>query len=313
MISLSKEFKVGILGIAAVVILYFGVKFLNGSDILRSTNVYYARFDHIEGLTTSNPVMINGYTVGLVKDIEYIPRHSKPLLVMFDVDKKVKLTDSALVILTSNGLLGGKMLVLEPGNGQNILRNNDTVNTYTEKDLTTQLQEKAVPMIDDLSAVLTTANQLLQSFENSAQKLNAALEQIKALSASANQLVESNSANLKKTTQNISELSQSLKVTESHLRELTVKFNRLGDTLNKAPIAAMVKSLDNTSRSLNQAVDNINKGKGTLGKLAKNDSLYNNLNASTAALNALLMDLKASPKRYVHFSLFGRKENKGTK
>jgi phospholipid/cholesterol/gamma-HCH transport system substrate-binding protein len=308
---LSKEFKVGILGIAAIAVLYFGINFLSGSDIFRTTNRYFAFFDHIDGLTPSNPVMINGYTVGLVKDIKFLPGKKKPLLVSFDLDKKVQLNDSSIVILANNGLLGGKMLVVEPGFGRKPKVNKDTIVAIVEVDITTQLQSKAMPIVDNLGAIMTTANQLLLSFEGTAQKLNEALDNFSKLSSTGEQFIESNAGNIKKTTGNLADISASLKDTEAQMKDLMVKLNKLGDTLNRAPIASLIKNLESTSKSINKTLDNINQGKGTLGKLAKNDSLYNNLNASSASLNALLQDLKVNPKRYVHFSVFGRKEKKG--
>lgn len=310
--QISKEFKVGSLAITAIVVLYLGVEFLKGSSVFSRSNKYFVYFDRIDGLTASNPVTLNGLTVGLVRRTTYFQKRKHPILVEIEVDKGIELSDSSRIILANNGLLSGKMMVLDPRAGNKLLQHKDTLMGYEEEGMMQMMQNKALPMLENLNSLMATLDNLLASFSKTGDKLNTTLEGVSELTKASVQLVGKNEMALTKTTGNLADLTGSLVETEKKVKLLLDKMNRLGDTLNKARIAALVQKLNSTTENMNKLLDNVNKGNGTMGKLAKDDSLYRNLNHSAASLNLLLSDLKANPKRYVHFSLFGgdKKEKK---
>lgn len=306
---LKKEFKVGLLAIAALLIVYFGVDFLKGSDVFNPARKYYAVYPNIDGLTQSNPVMLNGFQVGLVRKIRLYPEHQGKVFVELEINKDVMVGDSAQAILSNNGLLGGKMILLNPGFVATP-RKNDTLISSMAPGLGSMLEDKAEPVVNQLTHLIASIDHFVQAFEPTIGKLNNTLEAVESLSHSSDGLVKNSQADIKAITANLQKLSSSLGETEKEFQTLLKKMNRFGDSLNKAELAATIHSLRKTTDELNKTMIGLNEGKGTMGKLMKSDSLYRNLNASSASLNALLVDFKANPKRYVHFSVFGKKEGK---
>lgn len=307
--KIKKELKVGVLAISAILVLYFGVEFLKGSDVFSSSRKYFVRYSEVDGLTASNPVMFNGFQVGLVRRITIEQNHAQPILVTLEISKGIQLGDSSKAILSNNGLLGGKMIVLDPGISGTIARS-DTMQAYVEPGLASMLGDKAQPVMDNFNQMMKGMDKLIGSFSHTADKLNATLEAVEKLSTNTNVLIDNSKSDIASTTKNLDQLSKNLLEAEMQLSRILKKVDLIGDSILKADIAGTIHSLHKTSDQLNQSLVSLNSGKGSMGKLMRNDSLYQNLNNSTSALNALLIDFKANPKRYVHFSLFGSKDKK---
>jgi phospholipid/cholesterol/gamma-HCH transport system substrate-binding protein len=251
--------------------------------------------------------MYNGFQVGLVKKIKIYQGRERPVLVQLEINKNIVLGDSSKAILSNNGLLGGKMIVLDPGIPGKTLRS-DTLLSYVAQGFTSMLEDKAQPMVNQITHLVKTVDVLVESFQPTVLKLNETLESVTKLSNSSNSLIGNSDDEIQRITKNVESLSKSLITTEKELGILLKKMNQIGDTLNKAEIAGTIHSLRKTTEELNKTLVALNDGKGTMGKLMKDETLYNNLNASSTSLNSLLTDFKANPKRYVHFSVFGKKE-----
>jgi phospholipid/cholesterol/gamma-HCH transport system substrate-binding protein len=308
-VTIKKEFKVGILAFCALLILYFGIDFLKGSDVFNPARKYYVRYDNIDGLTVSNPVMLNGFQVGLVKKIKIRQGEPRPVLIQLEINKEIILGRSSKAILSNNGLLGGKMIVLESGI-QGTTLDSDSLIADVAPGLTSMIEDKAQPLVNAVTHLVGNTDKLIDSFGPTVNKLNDALDAVAKLSNSANGMVANSQGDLKKITENIQILTKSLISTEAELNKVMKKMNVLGDSLARADLAGTIHSLHRTTDNLNKTIMALNEGKGSMGKLMKSDSLYRNLNASTTSLNALLVDFKANPKRYVHFSVFGSKDKK---
>lgn len=309
---LKKEFKVGLLAIAAILIVYFGVDFLKGSDVFNPARKYYVVYSNVDGLTQSNPVMLNGFQVGLVRKIRLYAEHQGKVFVELEINKDVLVGDSAQAILANNGLLGGKMIVLNTGFIASP-RKSDTLISVVAPGLGTLLEDKAEPIVHKLTHLIASVDHFVQAFEPTIGKLNNTLEAVESLSHTSDGLIKNSQTDIKGITANLQKLSSSLIDTEKEFQTLLKKMNQFGDSLNKAELAATIHSLKKTTEELNKTMVSLNEGKGTMGKLMKSDSLYRNLTTSSASLNALLVDFKANPKRYVHFSVFGKKEGKEKK
>lgn len=307
--KVKKEFKVGILVISALVVLYFGIGFLKGSDIFNPANTYFVTYTNVDGLTASNPVMLDGFQVGLVKKIKIFQGRQKPVLVQLEINKQIILGDSTKALLSNNGLLGGKMIVLEIGSTAKPLVG-DTLLAEVSPGFTSMLEDKAQPMVNKVTQLVNSVDVLVKSFQPTVGILNETLEAVTKLSNSGSSLVTDSKEDLGRITHNLDKLSLALLGAEKQLQGIMGKVGKLGDSLNKADLAGTIHSLHQTTEQLNKTMVSINQGQGTMGKMVKNDSLYRNLNASAVALNALLVDFKANPKRYVHFSVFGRKAKK---
>jgi phospholipid/cholesterol/gamma-HCH transport system substrate-binding protein len=309
MVKIRKDFKVGLLVLSALIVLFVGIDFLKGSDVFHPANSYFVYYKNVDGLTASNPIMLNGFQVGLVKRIEIIQGAPKPVRVELEINKSIRIGKDGRALLSNNGLLGGKMIVLEPGQGEEIPEG-DSLRAAVAPGFTTMLEDKAQPMVNQVSHLVKTVDTLVSSFQPTAERLGETLESVRKLSDASSSVIADSRNEIQGITQNLEKLSKSLLDAEKQLEKIFQKSNQIGDSLSRADIAGAVHSLHRSTDQLNKTLAGINEGKGSMGKLMKSDSLYQNLNASTASLNALLSDMKANPKRYVHFSVFGQKEKK---
>jgi phospholipid/cholesterol/gamma-HCH transport system substrate-binding protein len=315
-VKISKEVKVGLLAIVSGVVLYLGFNFLKGVDFLSPNNSYYAVYDDVDGLTVSNPVTLNGLAVGRVKDIRILQNRNNKLLVTLDINNDIALGDSTKAILASSGVLGGKYILLEVGPLGRILEDDDTLRTGTEQGVTEMLQAKAGPIANNLDSLVRNMNQLVQKFDAITATIDATLLSVKQTSSSLNSTIDNNQAAIRGVMGNMQTLSKTLNDSRTGIKPLMGKINNFADTLSHMQLASAVDNANRSLESLNRTLTQVNEGQGTLGKLTHNDSLYRHLTDAAADLDSLLIDLKANPKRYVHFSLFGggnRQEKKNKK
>lgn len=293
--------------------LVMGVKFLKGNGFLSSNVTYFSEFDNVGGLTEGNSVLVRGLGIGRVKKIVINPTNAKKVLVEIEIDKTIKVPINSRLILASDGLLGGKLLNLEIGNATSYLPENATIVNATEggiMDTFGSIGGKVDPILTKADSIAITLNLLLKDFRVTSAILNQTLTSVGTSSTKVNDLLTDNQQNIKGITGNINTLTSSLTDTERKVKDLMVKLNTLGDTVNKAQIGSALRATQKSLTELTTTLQSVNKGEGTMGQLAKNDSLYKNLNASSEALAKLLNDFRERPKRYVHFSLFGKKEKK---
>ena len=306
--KISKEVKVGLLALISGVILYLGFNFLKGSDFFSPNNNYYVVYDNIGGLTESNTVMLNGFAVGRVKKIELLQNQGNKLRVTLDINKDVVLTDSTAAVLASSSVLGGKAISLKVGPGNRVLQDEDTLIASTEKNLSEMINEKITPITENVDTALVNLNVLIRKFQAMSGNIDATLVNLRATSSTLNSTLAQNQRAIKGIATNLNTLSASMNDPQTGVRPLLGKFNSFADTLSQMQLAQTVERTNRSIASLNQMLTQINQGQGSLGKLTKNDSLYNNLNQFAADLDALVVDLKANPKRYVSISVFGRKD-----
>ncbi|MES2733721.1 MAG: MlaD family protein [Bacteroidota bacterium] len=309
--TISKEAKVGLLALVSGVILYFGFNFLKGSDLFSTTTKYFIVYDNIDGLTASNSVTLNGLSVGKVEKIEIMQHRNNKILVQIAVNSNIILTDSVKAVLTDNGLLGGKVIQLAVSQGSRQLDDDDTLKAVIEGGISAMVKQKAQPILDNLDTLVSSLTQTMSQFDSTGIILNATLKDYRKTSQALNGMI-ADKEGLKGTMANFNQLSASLVTTERQLKPLLGKFNSIADSLSQMKLKQAVGNANLAIAQLNTVLTDMNAGKGTLGKIAKSDSLYTNLNHTAADLDKLFIDLKENPKRYVHFSLFGRKE-KSTK
>lgn len=304
---ISKEVKVALLGVVAITALYFGYLFLKGTDFLSSTQKYYVIYSNVDGLAVSGPVLLNGIRVGVVEEMKLQVDKNNQIKVGISVQKGIEVGDSTIASLTSSDLLGGKAITLYIRPNSVKYKGGETLIPHMERSITTMLTEKAMPVLGQVDSTLIRLNSLL----NADAKRN--IQSIIANTSATTELLRatmlSNQRNVNAITANISALTTSLMATEKKFSQLASNLNQITDTLRNAPMSAMIRNTNQTIQEaqstlakLNQTLSNNN---GTVGRLMNDDSLYANMNASTQSLNALLEDLKANPKRYVHFSLIG--------
>ncbi len=303
---ISKEIKVALLGIVAVVILYFGFMFLKGTDIFSNNKKYYVIYDNVDGLTASNPIILNGIQVGTVQSLKLLTDKGNKIQVEFQVLKDIKVGDSTIASLGNSDLLGSKAITLYLGNSTKIYKGGEHVIPYMEESITDMLSSKSVPVITKVDTTLARVNRLLDS--EAKENIQLILANTQVTTKALNDILRANQQNINDITRNLSRLTASLQQTQRHIDHLAQNMSEITDTLKRVEVNKLVNNANQAVAEMQEAVAKLNSGQGSAGKLMNDEQLYENLNRSTEALNLLLRDIQAYPKRYVHFSLIGRRD-----
>lgn len=306
--KMSQEVKVGLLAIVSLLMLYFGFNFLKGSDFFSKTNQYQVIYDNIDGLTASNPVSINGLTVGQVKRIEILQDQRNKLLVTLELKKDIRVTQGSRAVLADDGLLGGKLIRLGINPGAPILADGGQLVAAKESGLSALIREKTLPVLNNVDSLTYQLNRVVGQFDQTGVVLNRTLASANAGVRTLDLTVSENRAALRTTLDNVNRLSASLLETERQLKPILAKADTFADSLQGLQLRQTLGSVNKTVDNLQKLLGGIQEGRGSLGKLTSDEQLYTNVNATTASLERLLTDLRENPKRYVHFSLFGKKD-----
>ncbi len=308
---MSKEVKIGLLGLVSCVMLYTGFNFLKGSDFLSRTKHYYALYDNVNGLTVSNPIMLNGLNVGRVANIEILQKRKK-MLVRLEVRSDIEMPKTTKALLGDNGLLGGKMIEIQLGKAsEKILKNDDTLQSVVNPSMINDLAEKAEPLMKKTELLLDNSNEILRTVADSKKEINEMLANFNQVSASLKNTLAK--GEIDQILTNTRVLTESLQKLTQQVTPLMTKSNTLLDKMNALEIEKTVSQANQAMNSINQTLSGINEGKGTIGALLKSDTLVRNMNKTLLDLDKVFLDLRENPKRYVGISVFpakGEKEKK---
>lgn len=300
----AREIKVGVLAVIAIFLLYFGFNFLKGVNIFSSTNSFHGVYQSVNGLTEQSPVYVKGYKVGQVDKISYDFRQAESFVVTFSVNKDIALPKGTELALVSDGLLGGTALQLNipAGDSDDLYLHGDTLPTTVVPGLIDNLQEG---LLTDLSVALEKLDTLLYT-------ANSQLEGGHLKSALQN--VDRITTDLKKTSADLKNvMANDVPVVVADAKSAMSDIKNVTENVRDVDIAATVKKVDAVVEELKQFSNTVNSKDGTVGMLLNDKELYSNLNEAVQSVDSLLVDLKANPKRYVHFSVFGSKEDKKKK
>ncbi len=275
---------------------------------MTTENKYYVVFDNVDGLTKSNAVFLNGLGIGRVATVEFNPEIKNKILVTLVLDRRVLLNDSTVALLTKTDLLGEKAIVLQLGQGSRTLVNRDTLIGVKEQGFTEILTERAMPVVRNLDTTLINFSKLSQEYTYAGVRINRILENLIGVSADVAKITHESKSKITGILSKTDQLVLSLQEMKESLDPIIHKMAVMADTINDASLAETLDNARKASAQLDETLKKINEGQGTLGKLVNNDSLYNNLNALTMDLDKLVVDFKERPKRYVHFSVFGKKD-----
>ena len=306
---MSKEIKVALLAIVAIAILVFGYNFLRGSNILSSDRTYYATYPDVDGLNVGAAVILNGIKVGQVKNLALQPDKNNAVRAALELQKEIVLGDSTVASL-GGSLLGSKTITLTVGLSTKLFSGGEELKTVSASGiagLATALQAKALPVLTSLDSTLRHINSIIN--KDAETNIQGTLKSARGSSEALQKLIESNQRNVNQITSNLVQMSSALNKTTSKLDKIAVNFSQLSDSLKNAPVGPALRRLNATMADAQTTVQGLNRAlndqKGSMGKLLNDTLLYTNLNATAASSNALIADLKANPKRYVHFSVFG--------
>ena len=297
--KLTNEVKIALVAIMGIVLMYFGLQYLKGLTLFTTDDHYYARFDNVTGMSASSPIYANGYKVGVVEKVDYDYANQGNIIATIAVDPRLRLPRGTRAEISSD-LLGNVQLQLKLGdNPIDLLSKGDTIVGAIQQgmmgkvgDMVPQI-EKMLPKLD---SILASVNALLAS----------------PAIANSLQNVETITMNLNSTTRQLNQLSATL---NGQLPQLLTKAdgvltNTEGFTrqLNSIDVANTMNKVNQTLTNVQQMTDALNSKEGTLGLLMHDPQLYNNLNATMSDADKLMIDFREHPKRYIHFSVFGKKD-----
>lgn len=311
--KIKNETKVGVLAAFAIALLIIGYNFLKGNSIFSNETVLYARYSHVDGLGVSKPVLINGFQIGRVDQLTLQPNGT--IVATLKIKGKYDIPKNTIARLESTDLLGGKAIVMDLGNDRNYAIDGDTLNANVEKGLleTVQpVQKKAEQIIAKMDSILTSVNSILNpNFQKNVDKsftsIASTLGALEATSKKVDALVGSESSKLSGILSNVEAITVNFKNNGAKIDAILANLNTVTD---KAAALNFKQTVDNANKAiadLQGMVAELKAGKGSLGKLLNDDEMYKNLTGASKNLDNLMIDLKANPKRYVHFSVFGGK------
>ncbi len=300
--TISKEAKVGLLALIAGVTLYLGFNFLKGYEIFSRTNKFYIVYEEIDGLTVSNPVVLNGLSVGRVDEIKLQPDDGNSLLVTIVVDRDVQVGDSTIAVLENTGLLGGKSIELRVGANTVIYEGGQILPGVMQQDLMGELADKAMPILTNLDSTVVNLNKIFgDQLGTSIQKT---LHNLELASGELNMIMVSNKQNINTITYSLAGLSRSLEETEKQLKPILQKFDNIADTLNNLELKQTVRNAREALANVESITAKINDKEGSLGLLVNDKELYDNLNKTAENMNSLVEDIERNPKKYIKVTVF---------
>ncbi len=324
-IKLTRESKIGLFTLGILAITFWGVNFLKGKNIFSPNNVYYAIFKSVDGLKNTDAVLINGFKVGMVKDIEFHDLKSGRFRVVLLVNKMYSLPQNTIAKLVSTDIMGGKAIKLEVAPDSLYYQPGDTLPSSIEVGLLDQLayqmspvKDKAELMMSEISKTLVVLQEVLneenkRNLSESIEHLNKTIQNIKNLSAGLDTMVNSPNGSINQSLNNIRSISSNIRKSNADITNTIKNLSNFSDTLSKANLYSTLIKLDSSVSQLQLALTKVNSGEGTLGKLVNDDSLYHNLESASLQLELLIEDIKANPKRYVNFSIIDLSRTKYAK
>ena len=307
---MNKELKIGLLAVVAIIALVFGVNYLKGINILNYNRNFYAVYENIGGLQSGSPVMVNGYKVGMVSNIDLLIENNQQLLVTISIEKEFAMPSNTVCKIVNQDLMGTKGISLLLGDATDFLEVGDTLNGGVEGTLQDEvnaqilpLKNKAEQLIGSIDSVMMIVTAVLnkdtrESLRNSLQSLDKTFLLMTETMIKVDSMVAVNDDRITKVVKNLESITSNLESSNGDIKNILSNFSTLSDSLAKADIASVLKNISSITTK-------INNGHGSIGLLLKDDKIYANFEKSTRELAELLEDIKRHPSRYVNFSIIG--------
>lgn len=304
--KITREIKTAILVIASILLFIWGYSFLKGQNLFNNHKKIFVEYENVEGLTSSAPVTISGKVIGKVNGIKL--NNNGKLVVELQINEdEFPISKSSVAQIYEPGFIGGKQISIIPNyKDPQLVVDGDYINSNVKLGLTDEVGQKLAPTQKKIDGLLTDADKLVinlnsvldeqtkQNLKQSIANLNKTLLEINTATQKVNGMLAAN--------------EQNINASMTNLNKTTSNFAKISDDLEKAKLSQTVKNLEVTLDNVNKMLADMQSGKGTMGKLMKDEAMYNNFTKASKELELLLQDLRLHPTRYVNVSLFGKKE-----
>lgn len=311
-IKISNEVKVGATALLTIVAFIYLYNYLKGKDLFTSTASYYAYYSDIAGLTESNPVEINGFKAGVVQSINLVNDNSGRILVELSVKKGYNLPEGSVAEITSASLITGMKVRIVFGKGPGMYKDGDTICGRLSEPILSKIETELLPVKDKISRLVDALDSAVSGINEVltpqfTANIRSTMSNLDRTTGSLNAVLGEKEKDIKSIIEDLSSFSAMLSANSGKMDTTIGNLRAITDSLASADLSGTFLRLKSALEETRDLLSGINEGKGTAGQIVSNDTLYRNLTASLGSLDALLKDMKENPKRYVHFSLFGRK------
>jgi len=304
-LRLSKEIKAAFFVLSTILLFIFGFNYLKGSSILDKQKTIYAVYDEVDGLLVGANVMINGLSIGNVTELDFLPNSTK-ILVTLKVKDKLSFSSKSTASIYETGVLGGLAISIEPlFERESIVKTGDTLMSSVRPGLTELINRQIEPLSRQLQSTITSVDSIFTGASNvlNRQTQEEIKESINVLTSAIN-AINNSSLIIEKT---LTSKNTQINNTIDNIENISSNLSNVSDELNSFGLSSLLTNLEVSVDGISSIIDKLDSDDSTLGKLINEDEVYNNLNSSIESLNVLINDIKANPKKYVHFSVFGRK------
>ena len=310
--KVSNETKIGALTVIAITLLILGFNFLKGKNLIEKKATIYIAFEKVNGLNMADMIKINGLKVGGVEDMQETDANLSGIIVAFHLTRAINIPNDSYAQVITNPL-GSSFIELVLGKSTTFVKDGDTLKSVQTKGLVQDLQDKLEPTIENLNKTLSSLEETVKRVgnvfdEEAKQNIGKTLKELALATDQINSMLAPGKGSIAKSVENIAGISGNLKNNNDSITMIIGNLTKVSRDISNSEIGNTIKQLENASVNLNQILNGIKEGKGSLGMLTKDEALYKNLTSTSNSLNILLQDLRLHPKRYVQVSVFGKKE-----
>lgn len=306
---MKKEVKIGIYAVVILLCAWAGIRFLSGVDVFGRHAIYYAHYEQVNGVQNAAAVMIRGVKIGKVSEIRVSPDDPTSVEVVLSIPRSYRLPVDSEAKIFSTSIMGSKAIEIVLGSSSEILESGSDINSGYTKDLMAvadseldYYKDKITTLVENFNTTLKSLNSLV---DNNNKSITEALAHLNSITAGLDGAIGKDKQQLADIVASIDKFTKALSENSAHIDSIMTNVDSVTSALAEKNSG---ESLGESLAELNSVLAKINGGEGTVGRLICDEQLYANLNQASANLSALLADLKEHPKRYVHFSLFGAKD-----
>jgi len=317
--KLKREWSIALMAVTGILLLVFGVNYLKGLDLLQRRNVYHAIYTDITGIAETTPLLLNGFKVGSVVNTQLLPGAGARIMVSYQVNEDgLTLPEDSRVVLT--GDLLNKWAELRLGRSAELAQAGDTITGDVKPGIAQTLSDQIDPLKQKAEAILINIDSVLTAFQDvlnpgtrgdinaSFRSIRATLEKVDHMALSLDALIAAETRSISGTLHNLESFSANLEANNKQIGRILQNLDTTAATLANGKLEHAIIALDSTVIEARAIMSSLRSGEGTLGALMTNDSLYRNLEKSSHELDLLLEDVRINPNRYVHLSVFGKKD-----